>query len=303
MGDPIYSDGSEIVVQGSGMIQKLIFDESAIKIAIEKMQGRPVFIGPDGDLFNPGVVNLLGEEETLGKWQPGDERTKQLVLGGEACREVIFYLNQFLDPKTRQRSMNRMTVPLCSLMDVVVKLLAELNDKESRHIRESSWLRQDCNTYIESSRRVKKMKEHSPVRYVRKKLAAHLDKSVFVEGAPRLKPIDILRPFGDCVVLLMLSMNYPSHWFCWIRPIGLLEDGKHYAIETMYSYPLCVRWITDLDGHVKDVGQMVLAADPRHDLQSRIMEAVSNYNNMVKAVNSTLSLIHTIPTEELQKEK
>lgn len=197
--------------------------------------------------------------------------------------------------------MNRLAVPLCSLIDVIIKLLAALNYEQSRQIRDSSWTRQDRETYQILAKRLRKMRSNSPVRNVRNKLAAHLDAAAFVENTPRLKPDDILGPLGDCALLLMLSMNYPSHWFCWIRPIGVLEDGKHYAVETMYSYPLCVRWITDLDGHVKDVGPMMLAADPRHEIQEPIMETVASYNSMVKAVNSGLPLIYTIPTDKLRK--
>ena len=69
----------------------------------------------------------------------------------------------------------------------------------------------------------------------------------------------------------------------------------------MFSYPLCVRWITDLDGHVKDVGPLMLAADPRHEVQTQIMETVSSYNTMVKAVKSGLPQIYTTPTDELRK--
>jgi hypothetical protein len=258
-------------------------------------------MGPGGNLLTPGIVDLIGEEGASDRWQPGNLRTKQLVLGGEACRDVLFYLNQFLDPNTRRRSMNRLAVPLCNLMDVVAKLLAELNDKESHQIRKSSWPLQDRDTYQELAKRIKKMRFRSPVRHVRNKLAAHLDPVAFVERTPRLNPDDVLRPLGDSVVLLMLSMNYPSHWFCWIRHIGVLEDGKHCAVETMFSYPLCVRWITDLDGHVKDVGPLVLAADPRHEVMAQIMEAISGYNSMVKAVNSGLPQIYTIPKDELRK--
>jgi len=283
------------------MVKKLIFDESAMELIAAKMEGRPIFMGPGGNLLSPGIVDLLGEEEASIRWQPGNERTRQLVLGGEACRDVLFYLDQFLDLKTRRRSINRLAVPICNLMDVVAKLIAELNDKESRQIRESSWPRQDRDTYKVLTKRLNKMRSRSPVRRVRNKLGAHLDSAAFIEGTPRLKPDDILMPLGESVVLLMLSMNYPSHWFCWIRPVGVLEDGKHYAVETMYSYPLCVRWITDLDGHVKDVESLVLAADPRHEVLSSIIEARSGYNSMVKVVNSELPLIYTIPTDELRK--
>jgi len=279
----------------------LIFDEDTIKLIAAKAQGHPVFTGPGGNLLTPGIVDLLSEEGASDRWQPGDDRTRLLVLGGEACRDVLFYMDHFLDPKTQRRSMNRLAVPLCSLMDVVSKLLAELNDEKSRQVRESSWPRKDCDTYQNLSKRLKKMRLSSSLRHVRNKLAAHLDAAIFAERAPCLKPDDILRPLGDCAVLLMLSMNYPSHWFSWIRPIGVLEDGNHYAVETMYSYPLCVRWITDMDGIVTDMGAMVLATDPRHEIHAQIIETLASYNKMVKAVNSGLPTIYMVPTEDLRR--
>lgn len=280
---------------------KLIIDEPALELISEKLTGKPVYAGPDGGLLTPGIVDILSDEEASDQWQPGNERTKQLVLGVEACRDVLFYLNQYLEPKTRKRAMNRMAVPICSLIDVVRKLLALTNDPQSRHIRESSWPSSDFETYKKLTRRIKKINGQTPIRRVRNQLAAHLDSEIFVKKTPSLKPDDILVPLGDCIVLLMLSINYPSEWFQWIRPIGILEDKKHLAVETMYSYPICVRWITDLEGHVKDVGSVILAADPRHEFQEQIIETVSSYNKMIETGSSTLSPIYTIPTDELRK--
>jgi hypothetical protein len=279
---------------------KLIIDEPALELISEKLAGQPVYAGPDGDLLTPGIVNILSDEETSDQWQPGNERTKQLVLGVEACRDVLFYLDQYLEPKTRKRAMHRMTIPICSLIDVIKKLLAVTNDPQSRHIRESSWPSSDLETYTKLTRRLKKINGQTPIRRVRNQLSAHLDPDIFVKKAPSLKPDDILVPLGDCIVLLMLSINYPSEWFQWIRPIGILEDKKHLAVETMYSYPICVRWITDLEGHIKDVGSVVLAADPRHELQEQLIETVSSYNKMIEIGSDQLSPIYTIPTDELR---
>jgi hypothetical protein len=160
-----------LYVKLGGIMQRLIFDEEAIKLATEKMQGRPIFGGPGGNLLSPGIVDLLGEEGASDKWQPGDERTTQLVLGGEACRDVLFYVNQFLDPNIRKRAINRLAVPICSLMDVVIKLLSQLKDKQSHQIRESSWPHQDRNTYNLLAKRLKKMSSRSPVRHARNKRA------------------------------------------------------------------------------------------------------------------------------------
>lgn len=280
---------------------KLIIDESALKLISEKLTGQPVNTGPDGGLSAPGLMDILSDEENSDQWQPGNECTKQLILSIEACRDVLFYLNQYLEPKTRKRAMNRMAVPICSLIDVVRKLLALTNDPESRHVREFSWPSSDFETYKKLTKRLKKINGQAPIRRIRNQLAAHLDSEIFVKKTPSLKPDDILVPLGDCIVLLMLSINYPSEWFQWIRPIGILEDKQHLAVETMYSYPICVRWITNLEGHVKDVESVILATDPRHELQEQIIKTVSGYNKMIETGSCTLSPIYTIPTDELHK--
>jgi hypothetical protein len=283
------------------MAFKFSIDEPTLKLISEKLTGQPIYAGTDGALLAPGIIDILSNEETSDKWQPGNARTQQLILGMEACRDVLFYLNQYLEPKTRKRAMNRMTVPICSLIDVVRQLLAVTNDQQSRNIRESSWPIIDYDTYKISTKRLKKINGRSPVRSVRNKFAAHLDANIFAEKTLSLKPDDILVPFGDCIVLLMLSINYPSEWFQWIRPIGIYNDKKHLAIETIHSYPICVRWITDLEGHAQDVESIVLAADPRHELQEQIIETISNYNSMIEAVNSKLPPIYTISTDKLRK--
>jgi hypothetical protein len=281
---------------------KLIIDEAALQLISKKLPGFPVYAGPNGDLLTPGIVDILNEEIT-DHWQPSNEHTEQLVLGAAACRDILFYLDQFLEAKTRKRAMNRMAVPICSLIDVVRKLLAVSNDLRTLEIRNASWPSSDHITYKQLSKRLNKMNANSPVRRVRNKLAAHLDSDIFTEKLPSLSVDDILEPLGDCAVLLMLSINYPTEFFQWIRPIGILEDRKHLAVETMYSYPICVRWITDLNGHVKDIESITLATDPCQELQAEIMATVSIYNNMIKVVNSKLPPIYTVLTDDLREQE
>lgn len=281
---------------------KLIIDEVALQLISKKLPGFPIYAGPDGDLLTPGIVDVLNEEITE-HWQPSNQHTEQLVLGVAACRDILFYLDQFLEPKTRKRAMNRMAVPICSLIDVVGKLLSVNNNSRSLEVRNISWPSSDHITYKKLSKRLKKMNANSPVRRVRNKLAAHLDSDIFAEKVPSLSTDDIFEPLGDCVILLMLSINYPTEFFQWIRPIGILEDRKHLAVETMHSYPICVRWITDLAGYVKDLESITLATDPCQELQTEIMNMVSIYNNMINVVNSKLPPIYTVLTDDLRKQE
>jgi hypothetical protein len=73
---------------------------------------------------------------------------------------------------------------------------------------------------------------------------------------------DVLAVVGDSLLLLLLGSNYPSHKFSWIRSVGSTPDGKFRIVETMFSYPVALRWVTDVDGRVVDVGRLLLAADP-----------------------------------------
>lgn len=287
--------------QRGKMTFNLFFDEETLKRMEKKLSGFPVYAGPNGDLLSPGVVDVL-DESIMNQWQPGNEYAELLVLGVAACQDILFYSNQFLEPKTRKRAMYRMSVPICTLIDVVKRLLVITNTSEAHAIR-LSWPIGDQESYKKLSKRLKKMNANSPVRRVRNKLSAHLDADVFVEKIPSLLPDNILEPMADCAILLMLSFNYPSEFSQWIRFIGILEDKKHLAVETMYAYPLCTRWITDLKGHVEDVESMTLAADPRYELQESIMAIISYYNSMIKAVNSTLPEIFMIPSNELHKQE
>lgn len=279
---------------------KLIVDEATLSLIAEKLPGQPIYAGPHGDLLTPGIVDIF-DEEISDRWQPMNEHSKQLVLGMEACQDVLFYLDYFLDPKSRKRAMHRMAVPICTLIDVVRQLLSITNGSEFIHIRDKTWPQSDYDTYKKIAKRLKKMNPSSPVRRVRNKLAAHMDSDVFVEKVPSLQADDILEPLGDCVLLLMLSINYPSDFFHWIRPVGVLADKQHLAVETMQSYPISVRWITDSEGHVKDIESITLSADPRHELQEQILKTVDSYNNMIEAVNSKLPPIYIIPTADLRK--
>jgi hypothetical protein len=70
-------------------------------------------------------------------------------------------------------------------------------------------------------------------------------------------------------------------------------------VETMFDYPVLVRWLTDADGHVRDVGMIQLAADPRHEFQKHVLAAMDSYNEMVTAVGSPQPRLWITPTESL----
>lgn len=273
---------------------KLIIDESMLERIAASFAGLPITMGPDGKMLAPGIVDLLDADHTISRWMPNDDRTGMLVLAAEACRDVTFYSERLIDSKTRRRAMRGVTVPVCKLMDVTALLVSRMNDKTSRGAR-AQWPNADQKTYHGVAKRLRKSRLQGPVRWVRNKIGAHLDPEAFMAGTEHLKLDDILGAFGDCMVLLTLSMNYPSSWFSWIRGLGTSPDGQQNIVETMFEYPLCVRWVTDLDGHPIALSRAMLAEDPRHELQAQMLEAANAYNELVRVTGTQLPLIAMNP--------
>jgi hypothetical protein len=255
---------------------KLVMDEAAMQLAVRKLGGLPIYDGPGGAMLEPGVVELDDDEGAIGRWQPADRRTKLLTLAVEACQDVVFHGARVLGASADRRAMRAMVVPTCNLMDSTDQLLAELNGAEQREMR-SAWRPHDQATYKETARRLRKSHLRGPVRTARNAVGAHLDADAY-EQRITIEPKSILSAFGDSLILLLLSLNHESHSFGWIRGLGASPDGQRLVVETMFSYPLAVRWLTDSDGRVLDVGHLQLAADPRTELQDKLLAALATYN-------------------------
>lgn len=279
---------------------QLILDEAAMRLAMAKLPGSPIFVGPDGGLLAPGVVDLVeGEHGDGDQWQPADPLTRRLVLGAEACRDIVFHAPSVLERRTRRRAMKTLTVPVCSLMDVVEGLRREMNDDKSRAHR-LSWPKRDQQTYTRVGRRLRKTRLQGPVRKVRHKLGAHLDPEAFDVVNRKLSADDLLGAMGDALILLNLSLNYPSEFFGWIRWLGTVNADRA-VVETMFSYPACVRWVVDGEGRVVDVLPVRLAEDPRGEIEPDLRSAVVAYNEMIGATGSSMSPISFWATDDLRE--
>lgn len=284
------------------MENKLIIEESFLEKVATKMKDQPVYSDSNGKLFKPGVIDFL-DDDIESKWQPLNEEAKQLVLSVEACKDIMFYKDSFLISSTRKRAMRRMVVPICNLIDIVRKIISIFNKNEKlRDIRESSWPQVDKNIYKKISKRINKINAKSTIRRIRNKQSAHLDNDLFHEEMIKFQATDVLEPLGDCLIILMLSTNYPSEFFHWVRFLGIIENNDK-IVETMYSYPLCTRWITDKAGYAKDLDSFNLAADPRHEIREIIQNTVNIYNEIIRITNIKLSEIYLVPTEELRKKE
>lgn len=283
---------------------KLIIDEETLKLACSKLGGQPIYSGSDGKFISPGIVDLLANDNRE-RWQPGDERSQLLVLGGEACRELIFQAERIKDKNSRNRVIKSMTVPLCSLMDQIHQLMTLLNDEESRTIR-SEWPRHDRQTYKDIGRQFRKKRFNGPVRKVRNKLAAHLDSNVFTDQEIRHFSFEeFLKALGDSLILMNLIVNHPNI-FSWIRWMGSSEKEDFHIVETFFGYPICVRWVTDVEGKVIDVGLLQLADDPRFQIQEYVIQAIKVYNDLVDELGlsrSQVSKIWARPSVDLQSLK
>ncbi|WP_374555477.1 hypothetical protein [Aquitalea pelogenes] len=271
---------------------KLIIDKDMLEKIASSFNGLPITMGPDGEMLSPGIVDLLDVDNTTSHWTPYDERTRMLVLAIEACRDITFYAEQLIDTKVQRRAMRAVTVPVCKLMDGTALLLTKMNDVASRETR-NQWPITDQKIYNETAKRLRKKHLQGPIRWVRNKIGAHLDTEAFTVGIEYLHLDAIIAAFGDCLLLLTLSMNYPSSWFSWIRQIGASPEGHQRIIETMFEYPICIRWITDIHGHPLGLSSAILAQDPRCELQDQILEAINSYNKLVKAIETELPLITT----------
>jgi hypothetical protein len=269
---------------------RLVLDEAAMALAVKQLSGRPIFSAPGGGLLEPRIIDIIEEKPNPDGWQPLDEHSRLLLFGTEPCRDIVFHSEKFLNHQERRRTIKAMTIPVCTLMDIVDKLLSLLNSQEARRERES-WPPGDNATYKNLSRRLRKRHMRGPVRVFRNKLGAHVDEAALLERIPLPSSADLLQAYGDSLLLLLLSTNYPSTFFSWIRP-GSDSPGQGLtSVQTMFSYPLCVEWHVDNDGCVKSVGTLTLAADPRHEIRQYIFEGIQAYNQMVDQSNCGLRQI------------
>jgi hypothetical protein len=274
---------------------KLILDDAAMQLAMRELAGRPIHAGPGGRLLAPGVIDIMGDDSGH-RWRPANARTRLLVLGTEACRDVAFHAPPLANVNGRARAVKALTVPVCSLMDVVSGLLSQLNDKEWQLARRQ-WPSSDQDTYKSVGRRLRRKRLTGPVRKVRNKLGAHLDPCAFDDKSLRLPETELLGAMGDALVLLVLALNHPARAFSWVRYLGKTPDGKHECVETMFDYPACVCWLTGTDGHVERVGPIRLAADPRQELQRDIWSATTVYNQMVALCGDRMPRIRITPMD------
>jgi hypothetical protein len=270
-------------------VPKLIVDASTLQMLQGKLSGFSIHGGPNGRLLEPGIIDVLDDDASRGRWLPGDNRTRLIVLGAEACREIVSCAQRFDEQLSRKRLMKNLSVPVCNLMRVVSSLHSSLKDKEWPAVR-LSWPPDDRANYRATAKMINKTHLKGPVQRIRHKLGAHLDPDVF-DNVPPFKWQDILGALGDALVLFILVLNHPAHAFSWIREMGSSEDGSRLIVETMVEYPACVRCITDVDGRVIDVAAITLAADPRLEIKEAFLEGVAVYNELIRGTGTRLPSI------------
>lgn len=272
---------------------RLILDRAAIELAAAKLSGSSIYGGPDGGLLAPGVIDVIepASEAEEQPWCPWNDIARLFVAATEAGRDIALQAQAAHDPRTRRRALKTLTVPVCSLMDVVQAITRAFDAERPRRHR-ANWPARDRETYQQVGRRFRKKRLNGPVRTVRHKLGAHLDPDAFSPTAPRLNPDDLLGAMGDALMLLVLGLNHPSEHFTWIRCLGTVPP-EFDIVETMQSYPATVRWVVDPSGHVRDVLPLRLAKDPRQQIQADLFDTVRTYNELVRVIGSkTLGTMH-----------
>lgn len=279
-------------------MRQLILDDAAMELLASRASGQPVYMGPDNQLLSPGIIDIIDNEFYGSLWQPGDERTRLLVLAGEACSDLVFQAERFKEMKNRRRVIKTMTVPLCSLMDQIHKLLNLLNDPQSIQSRKT-WPTLDQENYKNFGRQFRKKRLNGSVRQVRNKFGAHLDQEIIGNPNLQLQLEDCLSALGDTLILFMLILNHRQA-FSWIRWLGSTHEDAYQIVETFFEYPLCTRWITDNSGKALDVGHFQLAEDPRTTFREWIIKAVEKYNSLVDEAKVPVPKIWTIPSHKLR---
>lgn len=114
---------------------RLVLDEAAMALAVKQLSGQPIFSAPAGGLLEPRIIDILEEKPNPNGWQPLNEHSRLLILGTEPCRDIVFHSERFLNDQDRRRTIKAMTIPICTLMDIVGKLLSLLNSQEARRER------------------------------------------------------------------------------------------------------------------------------------------------------------------------
>jgi hypothetical protein len=279
-------------------VPKLIINDSTIQMLMEKIPGFPIHAGPGSYLLEPGVCDLVDGNEKSNPWQPGDRRTRLLVLAGEACRQISFELERFHEVHARKRILKNLSIPICSLMDVVVELQKFLNDESCGEIRRF-WPISDQESFAQLGRRIRKVHQQGQVRTLRHKIAAHLDTEAFDLGDLNPSPKILLEALGDTLIVLMLSFNHKAYAFSWIRPVVSLDEGQKLLVDTMFDCPFAVRWVTDVEGNVLDVAQISLAADPCKPVQESVLGALHGYNFLVQQTGAELPEMYIRPTADV----
>lgn len=281
---------------------KLILDDATIGRLVETISGFPIHAGPNGDLLEPGVQDVLEQRSGSSAWQPADERTRLLVLGTEACREVTNIARGFHEQASRARIIKNLAIPVCSLMEVTAKLQKTFNDEDSK-LAQSKWPSVDINAFVSRGKRIRKLHLHGPARLIRNKLGAHLDADIFDLPELNVVPAPILEALGDSLIVFALCFNHEARAFSWIRHVGAVKDQPEVVVDSMFDYPACVRWLTDPNGKVLKLLQVIGAADPRQSLQPDTLKAFDAYNFLVQATGCELPLLTTRNIDDVLAEE
>lgn len=272
---------------------KLIIDQQARNLILDRLPGQPIYAQPDGSILDPGVIDLVDDTAPTGAWNPANAIARGVVLGVEACKEIVFQAERFKERSRQGRTLKAMTVPVCSLMDVLKMLLGAFNTPDWCEERKK-WPPHDQEFYRSAGRRLKKDHMSGPVRKIRHKIGAHLDFDA-AQGGNQISADQLLHAMADSLMMLLQMLNHPSSC-SWIRAVATLDNGEGYVVDLMEQYPICLRWVTDINGHAKDVGYLQLAANPLNDLKLPIEEAIGSHNMMVMESKCSRPMIKVVTT-------
>jgi hypothetical protein len=217
----------------------------------------------------PGLYDPTDNPEDE-RWFPANEVTALLAACLEACKDItrLAAVLPRSRPTLDRRGMTLLLTPVVSLMDNGISLHKKLGPEDR-----SYWPSQDAEGFKRHAKKLRKHRE-SGVRQLRSTRAAHHDAKKLGAGGT-VEPALVLAPLCDALLVLSFAINH-NRVYCWTR---YPQPAERNEIELFLEVATKVR--VDDKGHVREIKEIIITRDPRHDAFAIVRDAVDVYNRLI----------------------
>lgn len=254
----------------------------------KKFKGMAI-LGPmlEEKLFDPS------DSPTDLHWVPLNKEAEQLGCCLEACRQLAT-LRPLFEKSSNARSYTLLTTPAWNLVENTIALHKLLGKKDR-----SYWLPLDVEAFTETGRTLRKLASGS-FKKIRDQRSAHNDPSALHPSSrtPVASPDLVLPPLKNALVVLVLSLNH-NGTFGYCR---LPDPSKRKELQIMFEYPIATTVRLGEDRKIEEVLECQLAADPRHEAESIVKDAIHFYNDLTRGTRGIHPAI-VLKTHEPSLEK